>query len=209
MNDLYMQFGCGWCAPSGWLNFDSSPTLRFERLPVIGRLYTRNARRFPDNVRCGDIVRGLPVAEGSCRGIYCSHILEHLALEDFRTALRRNFGYLKPGGVFRLVVPDLAALARAYVNSPDADAAHRFMESSFLGRKTRPRSPAGFLRQWLGNSEHLWMWDEKAMRKELTDAGFTDIRRAVFGDAEDPRFNEVEQAERFVGALAMQCRRPC
>lgn len=208
MNDLHMQFGCGWCAPSGWLNFDASPTLRFERLPMIGRLYTRNARRFPDNVRYGDIVRGLPGTERSCRGIYCSHILEHLALEDFRTALRRTFGYLKPGGVFRLVVPDLETLARTYVSSPDADAAHHFMENSFLGRKARPRSLAGFLRQWLGNSEHLWMWDEKAMRKELAVAGFTDIRRAAFGDAEDSRFNEVEQQERFVDALAMQCRRP-
>lgn len=63
---LYLQYGCGWCAPEGWLNFDASPTLRFERLPLIGRLHTRNAERFPANVRYGDVVKGLPPADGSC-----------------------------------------------------------------------------------------------------------------------------------------------
>lgn len=104
---VYVQYGCGWSAPEAWLNFDSSPTLRFERLPLIGKLYTRNARRFPANVRYGDVVKGLPVADKSCDGIYASHVLEHLAFADFEKALTNTFRYLKPGGTFRLVVPDL------------------------------------------------------------------------------------------------------
>ncbi|CAO5043555.1 MULTISPECIES: hypothetical protein [Microcystis] len=28
----YVQYGCGWSAPSQWRNFDASPTLRFERM---------------------------------------------------------------------------------------------------------------------------------------------------------------------------------
>ena len=32
-----------------------------------------------------------------------------------------------------------------------------------------------------------------------------EYRRAAFGNSEDGRFKEVEQADRFVGALAMQC----
>ena len=47
---LYVQYGCGLSAPAGWMNFDASPTLRFERSP-IGFLYTRNRERFPRNVR--------------------------------------------------------------------------------------------------------------------------------------------------------------
>lgn len=84
MNDFrYVQYGCGWSAPRGWRNFDASPTLRFERLPLIGRLYTRNASRFPENIEYGEIVKGLPVSSGSCNGVYCSHILEHLSLDDY------------------------------------------------------------------------------------------------------------------------------
>jgi SAM-dependent methyltransferase len=207
MIDQYVQYGCGWSAPEGWLNFDCSPTLRFERLPVVGRFYTRNARRFPPNVRYGDIVRGLPIPPGSCRGVYCSHVLEHLSLEDFDVALANTFKYLKPAGVFRFVVPDLEELARVYLADGSAQAAAKFMESSCLGKKKRVLGMRGLVMQWLGNSAHLWMWDEKSMGEKLRNHGFKDIRRAVFGDAEDNKFHEVEDVERFNGCLAMQCRK--
>jgi hypothetical protein len=76
-----------------------------------------------------------------------------------------------------------------------------------LGVRRRARSPWGWLRQWLGKSAHLWLWDEKSMTKQLAEHGFRDIRRARFGDAEDRRFDEVEDRERFAGCLAMQCRK--
>ena len=62
----YVQYGCGFTAPAEWVNYDASPTLRFERLPVLGKLYTRNKQRFPDNVKYGDIVKGLPEKADSC-----------------------------------------------------------------------------------------------------------------------------------------------
>jgi hypothetical protein len=33
----YLQYGCGWDALDGWLNFDASPTLRMERIPAVGK----------------------------------------------------------------------------------------------------------------------------------------------------------------------------
>ena len=62
---LRVQFGCGFTAPETWLNFDASPTLRVERLPLVSRLYTKNEQRFPPNVEYGDIVKGLPLAPKS------------------------------------------------------------------------------------------------------------------------------------------------
>ena len=205
MPDLYVQYGCGFSAPVGWLNFDASPTLRFERIPVVGRLYTKNASRFPSNVRYGDIVKGLPLKPDSCSGIYCSHILEHLALEDASQAFKHTFQYLKSGGTFRLVVPDLRQLAQEYLVSDSSTAAHHFMESACLGRKQYPRSLTGFVKDWLGGSAHLWMWDERAMAEALQQHGFTGVRRCSFGDAADPKFREVEEAGRFAGCLAMEC----
>ncbi len=207
MIDESIQYGCGWCAPETWLNFDCSPTLRFERLPVIGRLYTKNAKRFPDNVRYGDIVRGLPIQRVSCSRIYCSHVLEHLPLDDFHIALEHTFEYLKPGGTFRFVLPDLEQLARSYFADNDPLASSRFMEASGLGKKCRARGLQGFVAEWLGNSAHLWMWDEKAMTEQLRKHGFRDVRRASFGDADDRTFDAVEDKGRFEGCLAMQCRR--
>lgn len=207
LGELYVQYGCGMYAPVGWTNFDASPTLRFERIPILGLLYSKNATRFPANVRYGDILVGLPVADASCNGIYCSHVLEHLALEDADVALANTYRYLKPEGIFRLVVPDLGQLAHCYVSDNHDTAAHRFMEASGLGRKRRSRRPLEFIRDWFGNSAHLWMWDERSMAAKLREHGFREIRRAVCGDSEDPRFLEVENKDRFEGCLAMQVRK--
>jgi hypothetical protein len=215
----YVQYGCGLCAGRGWHNYDSSPTLRLQRVPLLGPMLVRAAGgvRFPGQVRYGDICRGRLAPPGSCAGIYASHVLEHLSLEDFAAALRHTFQMLAPGGVFRLVVPDLAARARRYVAALDAgaeDASAAFMRCTRLGLERRPRGLLGALRGHLGNAAHLWMWDEPSLARALREAGFGAIRRCAFSDGEDPMFREVEDEDRFVdratgmAELAMECRRP-
>jgi Methyltransferase domain len=203
-NEIYLNVGCGYSAPSGWLNVDSSPTARIEKFPVFGRLLASlsgNPTRFPENVRYGNIVSGQFLPDNSVQAIYASHVLEHLALADMRSALAHLFRMLKSGGTIRLIVPDLAARAEAYVNrakSGDADAAEAFMRGCYLGREARPRGLVGNIRSVFGGSDHLWMWDEASMRRELDRAGFVNIRRANFGDAADPMFAAVEEPTRFI-----------
>jgi hypothetical protein len=205
--ELFVQYGCGWCAPSGWRNFDASPTLKFERIPLIGRLYTRNATRFPENVEYGDIVKGLPVKEGACRAIYCSHVLEHLSLEDFRRALRNTHSILQQNGIFRLVMPDLEEYVRRYLSDKGPEAAMKFVSSSGLGLESRPRTFMTFLSSILGNSRHQWLWDFKAARAELELVGFKGIRRAYLGDSSEMRFREVEEGDRWLNCLGIECSR--
>lgn len=204
----YVQYGCGLSAPASWTNFDASPTLRIQRIPLVGRTLTRNGPAFPSNVRYGDIVKGLPVAPASCAGVYCSHVLEHLALTDLRRALVNTYGCLCPGGMFRFVLPDLEVIARVYLTSSVEQPASWFMESAHLGYRTRARGVAAFLRESLGNSRHLWMWDYRSLEVELRNAGFVAIRRASFGDSEDERFCDVEDPGRWRDCLGIECRRP-
>lgn len=201
----YVQYGAGLCGPQSWLNFDVSPTLRLQRLPIIGMLFNRMGPRFPSTVRFGDIVVGLPIKPSSCAALYCSHTLEHLALEDLRKALQNTYRYLRPGGRFRFVLPDLEQLASDYLAHPGADAAMIFMKESCLGKSKRPRGIEGVLRSSFGNTAHLWMWDYKAMQQELIAAGFERIRRAAHGDSEDPMFNAVEDPGRWERCLGMEC----
>lgn len=203
-HDGYVQYGCGLCAPASWLNFDASPTLRLQRLPLIGSLFGHSTK-FPPLARFGDVVKGLPIETDSCQALYCSHVLEHLSLADLRTALRNTLSYLKPGGVFRFVLPDLQQLATDYLASAEKQPAVWFMEAAHLGYPQRPRGFIGAMREWLGNSRHLWMWDERSMTEELRSAGFVEIRRAHCGDSGDPRFNDVEDPDRWVKCLGMQC----
>jgi len=207
---LYVQYGCGHSAGEGWLNFDSSPTLLWEKLPILGR-WSPNGAHFPPSVRFGNIVRGLPLPAGSCRGVYASHVLEHLTLSDFRRALRNTLWLLEPGGVFRLVVPDLEVYARRYVEDGDG---LRFVRDMNLGRvgvggggENAAKALITRLRGILGTSPHLWMWDYRGLSRELEEAGFTGIRRCEFGDAEDGMFARVEEASRFVDAVGVEARR--
>jgi hypothetical protein len=52
------------------------------------------------------------------------------------------------------------------------------------------------------------MWDYKNMAQELAEAGFTEIRRAYFGDSGDPAFADVESEHRWRDCLGVQCQRP-
>lgn len=204
---LYVQYGCGLSAPDGWLNFDASPTLRLQKLPLIGRFIKREVP-FPKQVKYGNIIKGLPgISPESCDGVYCSHVLEHLSQADCRTAVFRTWEMLKPGARFRCVVPDLAAAARNYLQSKDKgdkDAAHAFMQQTMLGVETRPAGLVGAAATWLGNSKHLWMWDHESLSALMYEAGFSSVRNCAFNDSEDQTFQLVEDIGRFHDAVALE-----
>jgi SAM-dependent methyltransferase len=206
MDKLYVQFGCGLCAPQGWRNFDASPRLRIEKCPVIRYLISNPL--FPKDCEYGDIVKGLPIKPESCDVIYCSHVLEHLSLEDLRVALRNILNLLKHGGVFRLVVPDLESAARNYLKSADEDRSVLFLKTTLLGKEKRPRTFFELASEVLGNSRHLWMWDFRGLAKELKDAGFSEIRQAIFGDHNDSMIERVENADRYLESVGISCRKP-
>jgi predicted SAM-dependent methyltransferase len=209
MSPVYVHFGCGPKAPEEWINFDVSPSLFIQNLPIIGYFYKRhNKIIFPENVRYGNIVKGLPVRADSCDGLYCSHVLEHLSLHDFRQALINSHRILKKGGVFRIVVPDLQLAARSYIqqlDSGDRLASLAFMQATHLGIKHKPKGMEGVIRNIFGNSHHLWMWDDQSLSYELEQAGFKSIRLCSYLDSADPMFAMVEEKHRFENAVAVEC----
>ena len=206
MKNRFAQYGCGLSAPEDWLNYDASPTLRIQRTPVLNVLI-KPKPLFPKNVQYGDIIKGLPVEDNELDGIYCSHVLEHLSLEDLRIALRNTYKVLKPGGIFRLVLPDLEYCAHRYLDElagGDATAAMNFIEHyTMLGIVHRPRGLRGMVRSFLGNSHHLWLWDYASLSAELTAAGFRDIRRCAYHDGPEA-FYAVEDPGRFNDCLAIE-----
>jgi predicted SAM-dependent methyltransferase len=201
-----VQFGCGLSAPTQWRNFDASPTLRLQKLPAIGRFVPAGEfGRFPDNVEYGDITTGLPIADESVELMYCSHVLEHITLDELRQALKNCYRYLQPGGIFRLVLPDLESLTQQYLSSTDPDASLIFMHDTWLGIASRRRDLLGFLKSWLSGSHHLWMWDYKSLSRELSQVGFEDVRRARLGDSGITEFTDLEDPERWQNELGIQC----
>ena len=103
------------------------------------------------------------------------------------------------------MLPDLEYLIRCYSVDASPTAAVTFMENTLPGKKARRRGLGGFARDWLRNSQPLWMWDYKALARELVAAGFQSIRRVLLGDSGILAFDLVETAERWNNALGIQC----
>jgi predicted SAM-dependent methyltransferase len=208
---IYVQYGCGFVAPDDWVNFDSSLTLGFERIPLIGLLYSKNGNRFPRNVRFGNVSNGLPIPDQSCAGVYACHVLEHLSRKGFASALTNTYRMLKPGGIFRLVVPDLEEMARVYLRLLDEgipNASEQFLGWTQFCIGERIVSPVRIIRNLLSNGHHHWMYDYAALQSALGRYGFTSVRRCCFHDCQDATFTSVEHEGRFKDALSVECMRP-
>jgi predicted SAM-dependent methyltransferase len=200
---LYVHYGCGQTAPEEWTNFDVSPTLVIQNTPVVGFLLKKSLGQvFDKNVQYGDITKGLPgIKDNTAEGVYCSHVLEHMSLEHFRIALRNTYKMLKPGGIFRIIMPDLEVLVRDYITDKDVkhdpEASITLIKRMMMGVEVRPRSFKAVTKHLFGYLEHLWLWDWESTEKELRDAGFTNIRRCEFNDSADPMFKLVENPKRW------------
>lgn len=202
-----IHYGAGLCGPEEWENYDSSPMLLLQRTPLLRLLpLARRGARYPETVRSGNVLKGLPVKDGEADHVYCSHVLEHLALSELRQALRETYRMLRPGGVFRGVLPDLRTLCEDYVRkSPhDHDAAIVFMQDSGLGQADSPHGLAWVRHKFFARDFHLWLWDYPALEKELQDAGFSRVRPAKFHDSEHKVFLSVEDAGRWDRALGFE-----
>lgn len=70
-----------------------------------------------DAVMACDIRRGLPFADGTFQACYSSHVLEHLAPAEGVGLLREIQRVLTPGGIARIVVPDLELIVRDYLRT--------------------------------------------------------------------------------------------
>jgi len=64
-----------------------------------------------------DLTRGIPFSDCTFDVIYHSHVLEHFSSHDAVRFMRECFRVLKPGGTCRVVVPDMEAICRQYMEA--------------------------------------------------------------------------------------------
>ena len=210
-NGVCLNIGCGLIAPSGWLNFDSSFTLKLGRIPIIGCNLIRiiHGPDWPPTALCGDIVKGLKISSGSCDLIFASHVLEHISLSDFQSAMQNIYSYLKTGGIFRAIVPDLTYYIEKYssqigARSAAPTASLEFMKNMNIGYTESRRNILLRLCEALKNSRHQWMWDASSLVSAFDEHGFKSIRLREHGDWSDARFKLVDRKENYTNSICIE-----
>ena len=200
---MRLNLGCGTVAPADWLNVDYAIGARLNKSlarPLARRIFSTP---WPENVLIHDLTKPFPWPDASVDAVYCSHTLEHLnreAGERFMAECRR---VLKPDGILRIVVPDLARIVREY-SSGKTDARDFLAE---LGAHA-PWAGKGKLRHiaaLFSGSLHLCMYDEKALLDLTACHGFTCHRAEPFESA-IPGIRDIELEDRARGELIIEGR---
>lgn len=164
---IQLHLGCGDHRLPGWVNVDVSSASADVRL---------------------DVRWGLPFNSDTVAAVYIAHLLEHLDYKDEAlTTLAEVHRTLRPGGLVRVVVPDIESFLRAYVDGDD-DFFARFAQLWERGPSDTPL--ASFLHYagaggfpWVLD-RHKFAYDETTLGALLTEAGFIDVRRCVAGESQ-------------------------
>ncbi len=181
-----INIGSGLSGAPGWYNIDNSPTILLSRVPLGRRLF--RTPDWPKDVHRHNVKKGLPFADQSVRYIYSSHTFEHFTWEDSVLVAKECFRVLQPGGVIRIVVPDLGLSVREYMQDSDPLASHRLLSRLSLGHTVRDLIHPG--------SNHSQMFDERSLVHLLQDAGFAQAKVSHFMESRIPEIGDIELAVR-------------
>jgi predicted SAM-dependent methyltransferase len=208
----WLNIGSGPSSPPDWINFDGSWQARLAGHPWLAALGRRalgvEIGHWPQGVRHRDIRRGLPYAESSVAVVYASHVLEHLHRADTVRFLTHVRQLLKPGGVCRVVVPDVHAIVTWYLANRDEPAAQKACSSSdLLMGMMMLRAPdaragnklLGAVRRAADLHEHKWMYDQEGLQAVFEEAGFARPSARRYLESVIPRepLSQVERADRL------------
>ncbi len=157
-----LNLGCGRRFHPAWLNLDLHPT--------------------DPLVTAGNVLSGrLPFPDASFDVVYHSHLLEHLPAEAALPFLKECRRVLQPGGVLRVVVPDLEQIAQLYLQAvsdarrgdESGKQRHEWLTLELLDQLTRERSGGRMLRYLKGEGQdNAFAWnrlgaDAEPLRRSL------------------------------------------
>lgn len=165
---LKLHLGAFDCAIDGWLNTDVTPHITIAKIPgaagllrALGKLddkkYDMHRRGQFRALTYVDLTKPLPFDDETVSAVFSSHVFEHLFPDEIKRLVAEIRRVLVPGGVCRVVVPDLERVMTQY--SPDAP--ERFLSAMFEA-DTRDAVKNG----------HHWGFTGASIKKLFQTCGF-------------------------------------
>lgn len=217
---ILVNVGCGHQRPAGWINTDCSLNAMIQRVPVLGGLVRgalKSTAYSSGNVSYLNLTKRWPFADGTVDVVYGSHVFEHLSVSGARHFLREAMRVLKPGGVLRLVVPDLYQAAKAYVTefeSGSAKASERLLFTLNLHRENTypPKKGAAYqMAHWAQDwpHQHKYMYDTPTLKALMEEHGVNQVNSSNYGVSRlIPEIKDVEQTAECIAAIYLEGTKP-
>lgn len=182
---IKLNLGCGLAVQRTWINIDGSLNAMIAGFPSFFQSLAfklSGAREYYSLEQYREILRenrfvhhdlscSIPCDDETVDFIFTSHFLEHLFKKDAENFLREAARVLKPGGVIRLSVPDLAFAIKLYSQGDKA----RMLESYFFVDHNENYF-----------SRHKYMYDFDLLSKMFELAGFVKIKQRNFQEGDIP-----------------------
>jgi len=204
---LKLNLGCGPQVVDGWVNVDYALGARLASIPVL-KPALRRLKFFrvdwDPKIYIHDLTKPLPWGNGTVDVCYTSHTVEHMSREQGAFLVQEAFRVLKPGGILRVIVPDLGPIVERY-RSGEMPADELVEQLGVLYGSDKHG-----LRRMLApmiEFPHKCMYDPSTMVRLFQSAGFTAIDRAPF-ESEIPDIRSIELENRTFEAVIVEGKKP-
>lgn len=152
-----LNLGCGATPRRDFTNLDFYALRTKLSLWRKGYSFVQHDLRYP-----------LPFSDQTFRGVYSEHTVEHLYPAQALRLFAEVHRVLKPGGVFRCIVPDLAKYVAVY---------NKQLSGPEFAQFTNGCEAIWSLTQ---NWGHLSVWDAEMLQLKLREAGFSRTEHCAF-----------------------------
>jgi predicted SAM-dependent methyltransferase len=169
---IKLNLGCGTDYKPGWVNVDNNSDRNITQLDLNW-----------------DLANPLPYGAGTVDFIFNEHLIEHLSVEQARATIADCLRVLRPGGVLRIAMPDLAMAVEKYLHLPiDQDESLRTFGLQFVTTRAERMNMAF---RWWG---HQWLYDWEELVRRLHEVGCSDqmIRRCRLHESSHPELCGLE-----------------
>jgi hypothetical protein len=149
-----------------------------------------------------------PLEDASVSHVYADNVIEHLPLPAGRAMLAEAYRCLQPGGVIRLITPDIRTHVELYLAG--AESVDGVVAASYRDLGLVVEHPVDLLRIPIGQFGHHegYVYDFDTLDHELKRAGFHSTTQCPLGTSEHPELAGLDQRAHEGGAqIAVEAQR--
>lgn len=146
---------------------------------------------------CWDLTRGgLPLKSNSMMGVFSEHCIDCIPHDAFMRTVKEIHRVLKPGGVFRLVLPDGELYLDLYQKrKTDKSVVFPYGEREATGMIS--------INRYAREGTHQYSYDFESLDLFLGQAGFTSIVKRHIGEGALPELL-IDQQERAAESFVVE-----